>query len=135
MLAFIHVPIIFHQLWKHIFISKDTSLGDLELVRIAFDGLLKFFDTSENGIDLESEAPSFWFLVILFEHIDIFPSEILPFLNRLFNPLSLGDVMPEDFEEGGLSTTDISFNGEAELVGICFGIDEILDLHLSTISR
>jgi hypothetical protein len=59
----------------------------------------------------------------------------LPFLNRLFNPLGFRDVGPENFQKCGLATTDVSLDGETVLVGMSFGIDDILSLHLRVISR
>ena len=134
-LAFIHVPVVFHKLRKDVFIGENAPFWDFELIGVAFHGLLELFDPCEDGIDLEGKAPPFGLLVVLFEHVNIFPAEILPVFNRLFDPLGFGDVRPENFQKCGLATADVSLDGETVLVGMGFGIDEILCLHLRVISR
>lgn len=74
---------------------------------------MKFLDAGEDGVDLEGESPPCWFLVVLIKHVDVFFAEVLPFRDRLLYPLGLRHLLPQDFEEGGLSTPDVSFDGIA----------------------
>lgn len=93
--SLIHIAKIFHKLRKNIFISKNTSFWDLNLLRESLDGLVKFLDAGEDGVDLESESPSGWLFVVLFQHINVFTVEILPLWDRFFNPLGLRHFLSE----------------------------------------
>jgi len=60
---------------------------------------LKLFDSCENGIDLEGKSPSFRLCVVFLKHIDLLSTKILPFSNRLFNPFSFRNSLPQKFKE------------------------------------
>lgn len=57
---------------------------------------MKFLNSSEDSIDLEGKTPSLGFGIVLFQHVDVFSAEILPFRNRLFNPLGFGNLLSKD---------------------------------------
>lgn len=135
MLAFIHVPAVLHQFWKDIFVSKNASFRDFKLVWISIHGLLKLFDSCEDGIDLEGKSPSFGISVVFLKHINLLSTKILPFSHRLFNPFSLRNSLSQKFEESWLSTSNVSLNSKTEIVGSGLRIDEIFGKNLILISR
>jgi hypothetical protein len=98
-------------------------------------GLLELFDTSEDCVYLERETPSFGLFVVLFKHVDIFSTEVLPIFDWLFDPFGFRNVLSEDFKEGRFSASDISFDSEAELAGVGLRIDKVFSVYLSVISR
>ncbi len=74
---------------------------------------MQLLDASEDGIDLEGESPPCWLGVVLLQHIDVLSVEILPFRDGFFYPFCLRDSLPKDFQESGLSTANVAFNGVA----------------------
>jgi hypothetical protein len=96
---------------------------------------LKLFYSGKYGIDLECKSPSFRFSIVFLEHINLFSSKILPFTNRLLNPLSLRNSLSKELKEGRFPTTDVPLNSEAIIIGSGLGIDEIFRENLILISR
>lgn len=135
MFTFVHITIVSHYFWKDVFVSKDASFWNLQFIRVSFHCLLEFFYSCENRIDLEGESPSFRFFVVFLKHIDIFSSEILPLCNRFLNPFSLRNLLSEKLKKCRFSTTDVSFNRKAIVIGSSFRVDEVLKMNLIMISR
>lgn len=74
---------------------------------------MEFLDPSEDSIDLESESPPLWLSVVLLKHINVLTTQILPIGDRLFNPFGFRHLLPQDLKEGGFTTSNVSFDGEA----------------------
>jgi hypothetical protein len=89
---------------------------------------LKLFDPGKDGVNLKGKPPSFRLFVVFFEHVDIFSTEILPILHRLFDPFGFRDLVSEDFEESRFATADVSLNGKTELTGVGFRVDKVFGL-------
>ena len=91
---------------------------------------MEFLNSSEDGIDLEGETPPLWLFVVFLKHVDVFATQVLPIRNRLFNPFSFRNLLTEDLKEGGLATTDVSFDCKAVIssleLWIEFKVFEIL---------
>lgn len=90
MFGLIHIAKVLHQLREDVLISKDTPLTDLDLIGMALGSFVQFLHPSEDGVDLEGKAPSFGLNVVLLQHVDLLPTQILPLRNGLFNPSGLG---------------------------------------------
>ena len=93
----VHIPKVPHQLWKNVFVSKNTPLWDFDFLRESLDSFMQLLDASEDGIDLESKSPPSWLGIVLFKHINVLSVEILPLRDRFFYPFSLRDSLPKDF--------------------------------------
>jgi len=93
-LAFIHVAEVFHQLRKDILVSQDTSFWNFELIWVFLNCLFELLNSCEDSKDLEGEAPSSRLLVVFVEHIDVGTIQVLPFCDRLFDPLGFRDPLP-----------------------------------------
>ena len=74
---------------------------------------MKSLHPSEDSVDLESEAPPFRLLIVFFQHVDVLSSKVLPVSDGFFNPFGFRDLLAEDLEESGLTTSDVSFDSEA----------------------
>lgn len=93
MLAFVHISVVFHQLWKDVLIGQNASFWNFKFVWVSLHGLLELLDSGENGVNLEGEPPSCWLFVVFLKHIDVFSAEILPVFDRLLDPLSLRNTL------------------------------------------
>jgi hypothetical protein len=59
----------------------------------------------------------------------------LPLADWLLNPFSLWNSLSQKLQKCGFSTSDVSFNGKAIIIGPGFRVDVILRENLILISR
>ena len=78
---------------------------------------MEFLNSSEDCVDLESEAPSLRFSIVFLQHVDVLASKVLPISNRFFDPFGFRNFLSEYLKEGGLATSDVALDGEAIVFG------------------
>ena len=87
--SLVHVAKLLHQFAENVLVSENAPLRDFDFVRESFAGLLQGFNSGEDGINLEGEAPSVRLLIVFFEQIDALATQVLPLADRFLDPLGL----------------------------------------------
>ena len=59
---------------------------------------------------MESESIAGGFLIVKVEHVNASAIDVLPFRDGLFDPLCLWDFAPEELEESGFATANVTLN-------------------------
>jgi hypothetical protein len=77
---------------------------------------MHLLQSGEDGVDLEGEAPSLRINIVLLQHVDVLPAQILPLGHRFFDPSCLRDLLPQDFNDSRLAAANVAFNCVVEVV-------------------
>lgn len=92
--SLVHVSQIFHQFAEHVLVCQNGTFRDLNFIWVALWGFVEFLDTSEDRIDLEGKSPTFGLHIVLFKHVDILSTQVLPLCYRFLDPSSFSQSLP-----------------------------------------
>ncbi len=110
-----HILKVFHELRENIFIRKYTSLHDFDFFWRSLNGFLKFLDSCENCEHLKGKSPSLWLYIVFLKHIDVLSIEVLPLINRFFNPLGLWQFLSQNLNKCWFATSYITLNCDVKI--------------------
>lgn len=134
-LGFTHIAQVLHQFREDVLVGEDAAFRDLDLLWVSLGGLMHLLHSSEDGVDLEGETPSFGLKVVLLQHVDVLSAEVLPFRHWFFDPSCLWHLLTQDVDDRGLAAADVALNCEVELALRQLRVQLGWTCHLFLVSR